>query len=102
MDALEAAGDELEAAGSARLIVQGAEVLIPLTGVLDPEAECARLSRRLEGLAADAEKSEAKLSNEAFVSRAPARVVEAERAKLSALQGEASALRAQLGELGCD
>ena len=92
---------ELDPSGSARLIVQGAEALISLTGVLDAEAECARIRRRLEALAAEMERSEQKLANEGFVTRAPAEVVEKERDKLDALKEEETALRAQLDELGC-
>jgi valyl-tRNA synthetase len=98
---LETLDGEPEAAGSARLVIQGAEAYIPLAGVLDLEAECARLVRRVGGLQADAARFERKLANEGFVEKAPPEVVERERGKLASVREEEAALRAQLDELGC-
>ncbi len=101
LDGLETADDAGDGAGHARLVVDGAEVLIPLAGVLDTAAECARIRRRLHGLAGDAERSARKLDNEGFLSNARPEVVEKERSKLAALEAERAVLEAQLGELGC-
>jgi valyl-tRNA synthetase len=101
IEALEALDGPAHPSGHARLVVDGAEVLIPLAGVLDPDAECARIRRRLGGIGADAERAARKLDNEGFVSKAPAEVVEKERAKLGALEEERALLEAQLAELGC-
>ena len=75
-------------------------MLIPLAGVLDPEMEQARLSKRLDTVEAETARVAAKLSNEKFVANAPAEVVEKERGRLRALEGEAAALGSQLEELG--
>jgi valyl-tRNA synthetase len=85
---------------SARLVADGAQVLIPLTGVLDPEVERTRLGTRMEELEVDLAKSESKLAGEAFLAKAPAEVVEKERRKVTALKEEAAALAAQIEELG--
>jgi valyl-tRNA synthetase len=98
LEPIEGDGD---ASGHARLMVQGAEVLIPLAGVLDPAAECARLRKRLGGIAAGAERAARKLDDRGFIEKAPADVVEKERAKLVSLEGERAVLEAQLVELGC-
>jgi valyl-tRNA synthetase len=82
-------------------VVDGADVMIPLAGLLDVETECARIRKRLDGIGADAERAAGKLGNEAFVSKAPAEVVEKERSKLAALEEERAVLEAQLAELGC-
>jgi valyl-tRNA synthetase len=97
---LEVLSEPADPAGSARLIAEGAQVLIPLAGVLDPEVERARLQRRLAAVQADAARSEAKLANARFVAGAPAEVVGRERDRLSALNDEAVAVGAQLEELG--
>jgi valyl-tRNA synthetase len=97
LEVLEAPGDP---AGSARLQVDGAQVLIPLAGVLDPEVERARIGRRLAEVEGERERSERKLSDDRFLSRAPAEVVERERERLAALKEEAATLSAQLEELG--
>jgi valyl-tRNA synthetase len=89
-----------ERSGSARLIVDGAEVLIPLAGVMDLGVERARLSRRLAEVGRAIAGSERKLSGRGFVSKAPPGVVTKERERLAALREESATLADQLGELG--
>ena len=89
-----------DAAGCARLSVAGAEVLIPLAGVLDPEVERARIAKRLADVETEAARSRGKLANPSFVSKAPGNVVRSERDRLAALEQEAAALAAQREELG--
>jgi valyl-tRNA synthetase len=97
LEILEAAGDPR---GCARLVAAGAQVLIPLAGVLDPDVERGRLAKRMASIEVDLAKGEAKLAGEGFVSRAPADVVEKERRKVAALKEEAATLAAQIEELG--
>jgi valyl-tRNA synthetase len=87
-------------AGCARLVAGGAQVLIPLAGVLDLEVERGRLKKRIREIETAAAKSEAKLSGEGFVSKAPLEVVERERDRLTAFKEESAALASQLEELG--
>jgi valyl-tRNA synthetase len=86
--------------GCARIIAGGAQLLIPLAGVLDPEGERGRLSKRIAEIEAEAERRSSKLANEGFLAKAPAEVVEKERERVAALKEEASSLGAQLEELG--
>jgi valyl-tRNA synthetase len=65
---------------AARGVVRGLEVALPLEGLLDFDAERARLSRELSRLEEDVAARGRKLANESFVQRAPAEVVEKERA----------------------
>ena len=97
LEILDAAGDPT---GCARLVAAGAQVLIPLAGVLDPEVERGRLAKRMSSIEADLAKGEAKLTGEGFVSRAPVDIVEKERRKVAALKEEAATLAAQIEELG--
>ncbi len=62
-------------------VVSGAEIYLPLEGLIDIEEEIARLEKELEKLNKEVERVEKKLSNENFVSKAPKAVVEAEREK---------------------
>jgi valyl-tRNA synthetase len=101
LDRLESADDAGDPAGHARLVVDGADVLIPLAGVLDTAAECARIRKRLDGIGERAERSARKLDNDGFVSKAAPEVVEKERARLAGLEEERALLEAQLAELGC-
>ena len=101
LDRLDVAEEPGEATGHARLVIRGAEVLIPLAGVLDPAAECNRLRERLAAIGERAERSARKLDNQGFLSKAPPEVVDKERARLAALEEERAVLEAQLADLGC-
>jgi valyl-tRNA synthetase len=100
LETLEILDEPGDPTGCAPLTADGAQVLIPLAGVLDVDAERARLSKRLVGIEEAAAKSEAKLSNDGFLQKAPADVVEGQRRLLAALKEEAALLEAQLQELG--
>lgn len=64
-------------------IVEGLELNIPLAGLVDIEAEKARLDKELDKLKDEVDRVQKKLSNERFVSNAPEAVVAAEQEKLS-------------------
>lgn len=59
------------------------ELYVPLDDLLDYEAELERLIREQKRLIVEVERTKAKLLNEAFVTKAPERVIAAEREKLS-------------------
>ena len=80
------------AAPAASVPIPGGRVELLPTPELDLEAAERRLARRRAALEREIERAEAKLGNPAFVSRAPAEVVEAERRKLAQLQAERAAL----------
>ncbi|QIW09342.1 valine--tRNA ligase [Francisella sp. LA112445] len=67
-------------------IVEGLELNIPLAGLVDIEAEKARLDKELDKLKGEVARVEKKLSNERFVSNAPEAVVAAEKGKLAKYQ----------------
>ena len=62
-------------------VVPGAEIYIPLEDLVDIAKELDRLAKEKENLEKELERVNGKLSNEGFVSKAPAKVVEEERAK---------------------
>lgn len=62
--------------------VGGLEVHVPLAGLIDKDAELARLAKQREQHQKVIEGIERKLSNESFVAKAPAAVVDKERARL--------------------
>ena len=67
---------------SVSTVVHGAEVIMPLKGVLDIADELARLDKEIARLEGEVTRAEKKLANEGFVSKAPAAVVEAEKEKV--------------------
>ncbi len=66
---------------SVAVIVDGAQVFMPMGELVDAEKEIARLSDEKKKLIGEIKRVEGKLSNEGFVAKAPAHVVEEERAK---------------------
>ncbi|MDN3454418.1 MULTISPECIES: valine--tRNA ligase [unclassified Psychrobacter] len=74
-------------------------VLVPMKGLIDPTAELARLGKSYDKLKGQAEGIARKLGNEGFVSKAPAEVVDAEKAKLAELEGQLTAMTAQMEQL---
>lgn len=76
------------------------KVLVPMKGLIDPTAELNRLNKVRDKLQTQADAINKKLSNDNFIAKAPAQVVEAERAKLSELQGQLAEVEKQVGALG--
>jgi valyl-tRNA synthetase len=62
-------------------MIEGAEIYIPLEDLIDIEKEIERLEKEKANLEKELERSHKKLSNQGFISKAPAKVVEEERAK---------------------
>ncbi len=86
LDSLVIAPDVERPATAASHAAAGMEIYVP--GLIDPGKEKERLASKRAKLAEDLRKTEAKLSNEGFVGRAPADVVERERAKLAELKAQ--------------
>jgi valyl-tRNA synthetase len=78
---------------SARAVLAGgAEVAVPLEGLIDFEQERMRLRKELEKLTAEAGKLQAQLGNPQFVERAPAEKVDELRARLTDIGQRTGAL----------
>ena len=90
-------GDEVPLSSSS--MVGQLRVLVPMKGLIDPTAELARLGKSYDKLKGQAEGIARKLGNEGFVSKAPAEVVDAEKAKLAELEGQLTAMTAQMEQL---
>ncbi|MEY4474385.1 MAG: valine--tRNA ligase [Pseudomonadota bacterium] len=65
-------------------LVEGAELLIPMAGLIDKTTELDRLAKDVAKLEAEIERIEGKLANEGFVARAPEAVVTKERERMAA------------------
>jgi valyl-tRNA synthetase len=79
---------------SARAVLSGgAELAVPLEGLIDFEQERRRLQREQEKLQAEAAKLEAQLSNPNFVSRAPVERVNEVRDRIAAIAQQSSQLQ---------
>lgn len=76
-------GDSFEAEGSVRVVTDAATVYMPMKELVDVSAEIERLNKDMEKALADKEFFEKKLNNAGFVAKAPAAVVEQQRAGLA-------------------
>jgi valyl-tRNA synthetase len=75
-------------------VLPEAEIILPLAGLLDREAELAKHRKALADLEKQIGGHRSKLANESFVARAPADVVEQARSKLAELEAQRDAVLA--------
>jgi valyl-tRNA synthetase len=80
-------------------LVGNAELLVPLSGLIDKDAETARLKKEAEKMQSECDKINVKLANPAFVGKAPAQVVEKEKARLNELQSSLEKIKKQIEEI---
>ncbi len=88
-----------EAPLSATALVGGLEVLVPMAGLIDKDAELGRLNKELGKLQGEIKRLGGKLGNAKFVDKAPAEVIEKERAKLNDAETAASTLQQQVAKI---
>ncbi|MDQ0878029.1 valyl-tRNA synthetase [Paenibacillus sp. V4I3] len=80
-------------------IITGAELFLPLAGLIDIAQELTRLDKELQSLHGEVERIEKKLGNEGFVAKAPAKVIEEEKAKLADYADKRDKVIVRLAEL---
>ncbi|MFC1918488.1 valine--tRNA ligase [Chloroflexota bacterium] len=78
------------------LVLKEVEVVIPMESMVDLEAERKRLDKEVERSQAEVTRLEARLDDKAFLTKAPASVVDKERQKLLALTDKLGRLKQQL------
>ena len=83
-----------------QVITPSATAYLPLADLIDFEKEKARLASEITKLEGEVKRLEGKLGNAGFVAKAPAAVVDAEKAKLAAAQEKLTATQAALAKLG--
>jgi len=81
-------------------VLKDADVVIPLAGMVDFEAEKARLSKEIEILEREIGKLNDRLSNDQFTFKAPPAVIEKERGRLRDYSDKLSRLQTELKQLG--
>ena len=92
--------DAHKPAESACVVAHGCEVYCVLTGLIDFEAERARLTKERATLQKDEAKFAKKLSNPGFLAKAAPEIVEKDAAKLVELRDKLARVEEQLAELG--
>ncbi len=84
---------------SATALMSELEIHIPLAGLIDVDAEVERLNKEITKLSKEKFKSESKLGNERFVSKAPKEVIDQENERLNASNKSITLLSEKLEEL---
>ncbi|MCH7510911.1 MAG: valine--tRNA ligase, partial [Chloroflexi bacterium] len=94
------AAGEAPREGVSTAVLSHAQVVVPLAGLLDADAERSRLGKEIEEAEAYQRRLEGKLSNEQFRARAPREVVAAEEERLAETRTRLEGLQRALAELG--
>ena len=81
-------------------VVGELKVIVPLAGLIDADAERARLGKAIDKLNKDLARVDAKLGNADFVAKAPPAVVAKERDRGAKLRAQFAVLDAELSRLG--
>ena len=92
--------DRVSADTCVQVVTPAATAYLPLSDLVDYEKERARLTAEIAKVSVEVERLDRKLSNQGFVAKAPAAVVNAERAKLAAAREKLTATEAALAKLG--
>jgi valyl-tRNA synthetase len=87
------------APASATALLGEIRLLVPMAGLIDIDAERARLTKQVEKVRVDLQRSRGKLDNEKFVDNAPPEVVTQERERISAFDKQLAQLAEQLEKL---
>ena len=93
-------GSVVSADNAVQIITDSATIYLPMSDLIDTEKEKARLEGELKKLTDEIDRVNKKLANESFVAKAPAAVIEGERAKLKKYLETRESLTAALAKLG--
>ncbi len=89
----------ISADDAVQIITDSATIFLPLSDIIDTEKEIARLESERKKLVGEIARLEGKLSNEGFVAKAPAAVVEGEKAKLAKYRENLDGVMAALAKI---
>ena len=93
------AADQLGSEKTVSAVTEAATVYIPLGDLVDFDKELARLAKEQENLTKEIARAEGKLNNQGFIAKAPAALVEQEKAKLALNQQKLEQVTARIAEL---
>lgn len=84
---------------SSSSVVGHVSVFVPMKGLIDPKAELGRLQKDLDKVQKQHDQIATKLGNEGFVAKAPAAVVEGEKAKLAEFADQLAKIKANMDQI---
>ena len=95
LERLEQIADDADPPESATVLVGTMKFLVPLGSIIDRDTELKRLKREIAKLDQDLERSEKKLENKSFITKAPPSVVEKEKKRVESIKHSIAALEKQ-------
>jgi valyl-tRNA synthetase len=98
-DGLQIEADAPAPEGALTLAVEDFAIYLPLGGLVDRDAERARLAREIEAAEAEVGRASAMLNNEGFIARAPDKVVQVQRDRLAGAQERVRLMQERLAAL---
>jgi valyl-tRNA synthetase len=99
LNSLRALAPEETPPPAAAAVIGNLRILVPMQGLIDPQAEIDRLTKRLQKIGAEIAKAQAKLANDNFVRNAPVEVVQQEKDRLQEFTATEHSLREQLSRV---
>ncbi len=102
LESITVLADDDNGPASATAVVGDLSLLIPMAGLIDKDAELARLDKAIDKLTKDADRVRGKLNNENFVGKAPEAVINKEKAKLAEAESTLAKMvdqKAQIAEM---
>ena len=81
-------------------VLKEAEVVVPLKGMIDIDAEKARLAKEMEVLAREIARLTQRLGDTQFTSKAPAPVIQKEKSRLQEYENKVARMKIELQQLG--
>ncbi|MBR4038946.1 MAG: valine--tRNA ligase [Clostridia bacterium] len=91
--------DEAAQGKTVSAVSEAAELFIPLGDLVDIDKEIARLTKERDSIERDIQRAEGKLNNQGFLAKAPAQLVEQEKAKLEVSKDKLVKLNARIADL---
>ena len=92
-------GDAAKPSSSMAGALDGIEIYLPMKGLIDVDKEIVRLTKEKARIEQEIKRIESKLGNEGFIAKAPAAVVEGERAKLAGYESQRETVASQIADL---
>jgi valyl-tRNA synthetase len=99
LDAITVLDPDAHAPESALALVGDMRILIPLAGLIDKDAELKRLTKEIDKLGKELQKSQAKLNNPSFLARARPDVVEREQQRVNEMAASLQQLETQAAKI---
>ena len=99
VEVCESLDGKLTADDAVQIITHSATIMLPLSDIIDTEKEKARLNAEMAKLISEIERIDKKLANEGFVAKAPAAVVDGEKAKREKYKENLEGVKAALEKL---